>query len=76
LAANARRIKTLADRMTDMQDAERIADPLRHVLPKGSFIPSGELRSRRSEPISHKLGDARVSEINRAQKVPKVPTSS
>ena len=44
LVVNAEHIKALAGRKTDVQDAERIADLLRHGLLKGSFIPSAEPR--------------------------------
>ena len=47
LVVNAEHIKALAGRKTDVQDAERIADLLRHGLLKGSFIPSAELRALR-----------------------------
>ena len=67
---NAEHIKALAGRKTDVQDAERIADLLRHGLLKGSFIPSAELRALRDlTRYRTKLGDERVSEINQVQKV-------
>ena len=70
LVVNAEHIKALAGRKTDVQDAERIADLLRHGLLKGSFIPSAELRALRDlTRYRTKLGDERVSEINRVQKV-------
>ena len=70
LVVNAEHIKALAGRKTDVQDAERIADLLRHGLLKGSFIPSAELRALRDlTRYRTKLGDERVSEVNRVQKV-------
>ena len=49
---------------------KRIADLLRHGLLKGSFIPSAELRALRDlTRYRTRLGDERVSEINRVQKV-------
>ncbi|HQJ52659.1 MAG TPA: IS110 family transposase [Anaerolineae bacterium] len=70
LVVNAEHIKALAGRKTDVQDAERIADLLRHGLLKGSFIPSAELRALRDlTRYRTRLGDERVSEINRVQKV-------
>jgi transposase len=47
LVVNAEHIKALAGRKTDVQDAEWIADLLRHGLLKGSFIPSEVLRELR-----------------------------
>src|SRR5450759_2728256 len=70
LVVNAEHVKALAGRKTDVQDAERIADLLRHGLLKGSFIPSAVLRELRDlTRYRSKLGDERVSEINRVQKV-------
>jgi transposase len=70
LVVNAEHVKALTGRKTDVQDAERIADLLRHGLLKGSFIPSAELRALRYlTRYRTKLGDERVSEINRVQKV-------
>jgi transposase len=70
LVVNAEHGKPLKGRKTDVQDAEWLADWLRHGLLKGSFIPSAELRELRD--LTHyrtKLGDARKSEINRLHKV-------
>src|SRR5512137_817118 len=47
LVVNAEHIKALAGRKTDVQDAERLADLLRHGVLKGSFIPSQLLRELR-----------------------------
>src|SRR5512136_3468050 len=70
LVVNAEHIKALAGRKTDVQDAEWIADLLRHGLLRGSFIPSQVLRELRDlTRYRTKLGDERVSEINRVQKV-------
>lgn len=70
LVVNAERIKALAGRKTDVQDAEWLADLLRHGLLKGSFIPSEVLRELRDlTRYRTKLGDERKSEVNRVQKV-------
>ena len=62
--------QALAGRKTDVQDAEWIADLLRHGLLKGSFIPSEVLRELRDlTRYRTKLGDERKSEVNRVQKV-------
>lgn len=70
LVVNAEHIKALAGRKTDVQDAEWIADLLRHGMLKGSFIPSQELRELRDlTRYRTKLGDEHKSEVNRVQKV-------
>lgn len=43
LVVNAEHVKAIAGRKTDVQDAEWLADLLRHGLLCGSFIPSAEL---------------------------------
>lgn len=42
LVVNAEHVKALKGRKTDVQDAEWLADLLRHGLLKGSFIPSAQ----------------------------------
>ena len=70
LVVNAEHLKKLAGRKTDVQDAEWIADLLRHGLLRGSFIPSTLLRELRDlTRYRTKLTDERKSEINRLQKV-------
>lgn len=70
LVVNAEHVKTLKGRKTDVQDAEWLADLLRHGLLKGSFIPSAQLRDLRDlTRYRTKLGDDRKSEINRLHKV-------
>ena len=70
LVVNAEHLKKLAGRKTDVQDAEWIADLLRHGLLRGSFIPSAPLRELRDlTRYRTKLTDERKSEINRLQKV-------
>ena len=70
LVVNAEHIKALSGRKTDVQDAEHIADLLRHGLLRGSFIPSQVLRELRDlTRYRTKLGNDRTSEVNRVQKV-------
>ena len=70
LVVNAERIQAMAGRKTDAQDAEWLADLLRHGLLKGSFIPSEILRELCDlTRYRTKLGDERKSEVNRVQKV-------
>lgn len=70
LVVNAEHVKAIAGRKTDVQDAEWLADLLRHGLLRGSFIPSAELRALRDlTRYRTKLGDERKSEVNRLQKV-------
>ncbi len=70
LVVNAEHVKALAGRKTDVQDAEWLADLLRHGLLKGSFIPSEALRALRDlTRYRTKLGDERKSEVNRVHKV-------
>lgn len=70
LVINAEHLKKIAGRKTDVQDAEWIADLLRHGLLKGSFIPSAILRELRDlTRYRSRLGDERKNEVNRLQKV-------
>jgi transposase len=47
LVVNARHIKNVPGRKTDVKDAEWIADLLRHGLLRGSFIPPQAQRDLR-----------------------------
>lgn len=70
LVVNAEHVKVLQGRKTDVMDAERLADLLRHGLLQGSFIPSALQRELRDlTRYRTKLGDERKSEINRLHKV-------
>lgn len=70
LLANAQHIKALPGRKTDVQDAEWIADLLRHGLVRGSFIPDRPQRELR-ELMRHRrsLIRQRAEVVNRIQKV-------
>ncbi len=70
LVVNAEHVKALKGRKTDVQDADWLADLLRHGLLQGSFIPSAQLRELRDlTRYRTQLGDDRKSEINRLHKV-------
>jgi transposase len=70
LVANARHIKAVPGRKTDVKDAEWIADLLRHGLLKPSFIPSREERELRElTRYRRTLIEERAHEVQRLQKV-------
>ncbi len=67
---NARDIKQVPGRKTDVKDAEWIADLLRHGLVKGSFIPDRDQRELRElARYRQSLIRERSREANRVQKV-------
>lgn len=70
LVVNAKHMKNVPGRKTDVKDAEWIAGLLRHGLLQGSYIPSREQRELR-EIIRYRrsLIEERAREINRIQKV-------
>jgi transposase len=69
ILANARHIKNVPGRKTDVKDCEWIADLLRHGLIKGSFIPPVPIRELRDlTRYRRKLIQQRSSELNRIQK--------
>lgn len=67
---NARHIKIVPGRKTDVKDAEWICDVYRHGLIRGSFIPDRQLRELR-ELVCYRrsLIAERTREVNRMQKV-------
>ena len=70
LVVNAEHLKKVSGRKSDVQDAEWIADLLRHGLLKGSFIPSAQQRVLRDlTRYRTTLTDDRTREVNRLQKV-------
>jgi transposase len=70
LVVNARHIKTVPGRKTDVKDAEWIADLLRHGLLRGSFIPPQAQRDLRDLTRQRtNLVQDRATVINRLQKV-------
>src|SRR5262245_10360806 len=70
IVANARHIKAVPGRKTDVKDAEWIADLLRHGLLQPSYVPPPELRELRLLlRYRVKLVNARSAERNRIIKL-------
>jgi transposase len=70
MLVNARHIKQVPGRKTDVKDAEWIAQLLQHGLLKASYIPESPQRVLRDlVRYRTKLIQDRTSEINRVQKV-------
>ncbi len=70
LLVNAKHIKQVPGRKTDVKDAEWIAQLLQHGLLKASYIPQAPQRNLRDMVrYRTKLIQDRSSEINRVQKV-------
>jgi len=70
LLANARHIKAVPGRKTDVRDAEWIADLLRHGLLRGSVVPDREQRELRElTRYRTALTRERAAEVNRLHKV-------
>lgn len=70
LLVNARHIKTVPGRKTDVKDCEWIADLLRHGLLRASFVPDRPQRELR-ELVRYRTSviHERSAEVNRVQKV-------
>lgn len=70
ILVNARHIKFVPGRKTDVKDAQWIAELLQHGLLKASFIPPAPQRELR-ELVRYRthLIDARTREVNRVHKV-------
>jgi transposase len=69
LLANAQRIKQVPGRKTDVNDAEWIADLLRHGRLRGSFVPDRAQREPRELTRSRTaLVQERTAEVNRLPK--------
>jgi transposase len=70
ILANARHMKAVPGRKTDLKESEWIADLLRHGLLQASFIPPEPIREVRELTRYRKtLVQERADEINRMQKV-------
>ncbi|MBA4180743.1 MAG: IS110 family transposase, partial [Anaerolinea sp.] len=70
LIVNARHLKLVPGRKTDIKDAEWIADLLRHGLLRSSFIPPrGQRELRELTRYRTSLVQERSAEVNRIQKV-------
>jgi transposase len=69
LLVNARHIKNVPGRKTDVRDCEWIADLLRHGLLRGSFVPDRAQRELRElTRYRTSLIEERSAEVNRLQK--------
>lgn len=69
IVVNARHMKSLPGRKTDIKDAEWIAQLLQHGLLKASFIPNREQRELREIVRYRKsLVEERARELNRLEK--------
>jgi len=70
MLVNAKHIKAVPGRKTDVKDAEWIAQLLQHGLLQASFVPRPDIREMR-ELTRHrtKLTQQRASVVNRIQKV-------
>jgi len=69
ILANARAVKNVPGRKTDVKDCEWLAQLLRYGLIKGSFIPPKPIRELRDlTRYREKLTQKRSSELNRLQK--------
>jgi transposase len=69
LLANARHIKAVPGRKTDVKDCEWIAELLRHGLLKGSFVPPQSQRDvRELTRYRTSLLEERTAEVNRLHK--------
>lgn len=70
LVVNAKHMKAVPGRKTDVKDAEWIAELLQHGLLKGSFIPSREQRELR-ELVRYRRSiiQERYREVARIQKI-------
>jgi transposase len=70
LLVNPQHLKRVPGRKTDVQDAEWLADLLRHGLLAASFVPPAPLRDLRELTRYRKtLVQERAQEVNRLQKV-------
>jgi len=70
MIVNARHIKALPGRKTDISDAQWIADLLQHGLLKASFVPDRQQRELRELTRYRKSRmEERAREINRLQKM-------
>ncbi len=70
ILANARHIKNVPGRKTDVKDCEWIAQLLRHGLIKGSFIPPKPIRELRDlTRYRCKLIQTKSSDLNRIHKL-------
>ena len=77
IVGNARHIRNVPGRKTDVKDAEWIADLVRHGLIAKSFVPPPPLRELRELlRYRRKLVESQAAERNRLLKLWRWPTSS
>ena len=77
IVGNARHIRNVPGRKTDVKDAEWIADLVRHGLIAKSFVPPRPLRELRDLlRYRRKLVESQTAERNRLLKLLERPTSS
>src|SRR5271166_4406390 len=77
IVGNARHIRNVPGRKTDVKDAEWIADLVCHGLIQPSFVPAKPLRALRELlRYRRKLVEGQSAERNRLQKLLRPPTSS
>lgn len=70
LVVNARHVKAVPGRKTDVKDSEWLAELLQHGLLKASFIPDREARERRElVRYRHSLVEQRAHLVQRIQKL-------
>jgi transposase len=69
LLANARQVKTVPGRKTDVKDSEWLAELLRHGLIQGSFVPDRDQRELRElTRYRTSLVQERAAEVHRVHK--------
>jgi transposase len=69
MLVNARQVKILPGRKTDVADAAWLAELLEHGLLRGSFVPPGPIRELRDRTRYRKrLIQAHTAEVQRVQK--------
>ena len=67
--ANARHVKAVPGRKTDVRDSEWLAELLRHGLIRGSYVPDRAQRELRElTRYRAALGEERAAHVNRLQK--------
>lgn len=70
LLGNARHIKTVPGRKTDVKDAEWLADLAAHGLVRGSFVPPAEIRALRDlTRYRRRVTEHRAQQIQRIDKM-------
>lgn len=70
MLVNARHVKIVPGRKTDVKDAEWLAELLEHGLLRGSFVPPAAIRELRDLARYRKrLVQAHTAECQRVQKV-------